>query len=119
MRKAYVQQAEVQLGPDGDPAALGGAVTQALCGSWDHEPPCPLASHHTSTERTGSTVRVRTVFAVDPALEPEVRRRMEDALREGQLTGPSGAVTRWELLGTGPAVPYADEEAMAQRWAHG
>ena len=119
MREAYVQQAEVRLGPGGDPAALGGAVTQALCGSWDHEPPCPLAPHHTSTEQVGSTVQVRTVFAVEPPLEPEVRRRVAGALGEGRLTGPTGAVTRWELLGTGPAVPHADEEALAQRWAHG
>ena len=33
--------------------APGGAITVALCGSWDHEPPCPLAPHHTRAHRSG------------------------------------------------------------------
>jgi len=33
--------------PRGDSAnALGGAITIALCGHWDHTPPCPLAPHY-------------------------------------------------------------------------
>jgi hypothetical protein len=31
-----------------DAAAPGAAITVALCGSWEHPPPCPLAAHHTS-----------------------------------------------------------------------
>jgi len=37
----------------GDLAALGGAISVEVCGSWDHAGPCPLAPHHTELEQEG------------------------------------------------------------------
>ena len=34
--------------PDADVQAPGAAVTVALCGHWEHEPPGPLAPHWVS-----------------------------------------------------------------------
>jgi hypothetical protein len=58
-----------------DDAAPGAAVTVALCGRVEHEPPCPLAAHHTAADRAGDELHLRILFAADPADEPEVRRR--------------------------------------------
>jgi hypothetical protein len=52
-REAFAHDAVVELAADGDDRAPGGAITVALCGSWSHEPPCPLAPHHTAAERSG------------------------------------------------------------------
>ncbi len=54
---------------DSEPAAVGAAVTVALCGHWEHEPPCPLAPHHTSASPDGGVVQVRTIFVAEPRLE--------------------------------------------------
>jgi hypothetical protein len=39
-RAAYAHDAFVILDPGEDTRAPGGAITVALCGHWDHEPPC-------------------------------------------------------------------------------
>ena len=57
-RTAYAHDAVVILDPGGDSRAPGGAITVALCGHWDHEPPCPLApttpmQHPPATRRSG------------------------------------------------------------------
>jgi hypothetical protein len=82
--------------------APGGAITVALCGSWEHPPPCPLAPHHTAAERDGDVVRLRVLFAAEPDDEPEVRRRVADALATGQVVTPSGDVARWRVVSEGP-----------------
>ena len=38
-----------------DDGAPGAAVTVALCGHWEHPPPCPLAPHHTRAELLATT----------------------------------------------------------------
>ena len=62
----------------------------ALCGSWEHTPPCPLAPHHTSAERDGDVVRLRVLFAAESTDEPEVRRRIAEALAAGHVVTPGG-----------------------------
>ena len=52
MRQAFAHDAVVVLDAGGDDRAPGGAITVELCGHWDHEPPCPLAAHHTGVRRT-------------------------------------------------------------------
>jgi hypothetical protein len=42
MRQTSAHQAVVEMDPQGDERALGGAITVELCGSLDHEPPCAL-----------------------------------------------------------------------------
>ena len=63
MRQLYAHDAVVRMNPTDDPSVIGAAITVALCGDWQHEPPCPLAPHHTRTERREEKVHVRTLFA--------------------------------------------------------
>ena len=100
---------------DGDVRALGGAITLALCGSWDHQPPCPLAPHHTAAARDGEVVALRVLFAALPADEASVRAHIDTTLRTGQLTGPDGQVSAWTLLSSGPDVVADDERDHAGR----
>lgn len=83
--------------PGGSPNAPGGAITKALCGSWNHPPPCPLAAHHIANRVVGDEVVLRVLFAADAADEPRVRRLIGEALDAGTLTGPDGQVTTWRL----------------------
>ncbi len=118
LREAYAHEAVVVLEQGGDARAPGGAITVALCGSWDHEPPCPLAPHHTAVERTGERVLVRVVFATTPADEPEVRRRIEGALSAGFLVGPDARTTRWELQSSAPGQLRVGEGGLAEQLRH-
>ena len=58
--------------PHADVQAPGAAVTVALCGHWDHEPPCPLAPHHVSAAADDGELRVRILFAAEPDQEDKV-----------------------------------------------
>lgn len=115
MRQAFAHDATVVTAPDGDDRALGAAITVALCGHWEHEPPCPLAPHHTRAERAGDELRLRTLFVVEPELEDTVRERIEAALAEGRLVGPGDVVTTWRLLTSKAADVVAAEREHADR----
>ncbi|MDH2428482.1 hypothetical protein [Sphaerisporangium sp. TRM90804] len=115
MREAFVQEAILVVDAGADERAPGAAVTVALCGHWDHPPPCPLAPHHTRAERVGAELRLRVLFATDPRDEPEVRRRIEQALRGGSSTGPDGVETRWRLRTTRPGRVTPSEARHAAR----
>ena len=109
-RAAYAHDADVMLDPGGDPRAPGGAITVALCGHWDHQPPCPLAPHHTdATPADDGTLRIRVLFAADPADEDRVRELIGQALSSGRLTGPDGRVTRWMVKSNGAGSVRPDE----------
>jgi hypothetical protein len=95
------------------PAALGGAIAMALCGGWDHQPPCPLAPHHVSSAAADETVSVRVVFATEPANEQRVRALIGEALATGRLTVPDGGVAQWQLRSASAGVLRADEEDLA------
>jgi len=60
-------------------------------------------------------VHVRTLFAVDPRWTDAVRQRIDGALRTGELTGPDGAITRWQLRSSGSAAVSQDEADHAAR----
>ncbi|WKU05472.1 hypothetical protein [Micromonospora sp. HUAS LYJ1] len=115
MRQAFAHEAVLVLEPDGDIRAPGAAITVALCGHWDHQPPCPLAAHHTRTERVGDLVQLRTLFAAEPEAEDLVRRRIRGILSGGELLGPDGAVTHWRLRSSGPSAVTAEEADHAER----
>ncbi len=117
MRQLYAHDAVLAMRPDADLPAPGGAVTLALCGSWDHEPPCPLAPHNVQAHRSDDHVRVRTVFAVEPDSESLVRRRIDEALAAGQSQGPDSVVTSWELRSSQRSELTAEEAAKGQRLA--
>lgn len=101
----------------GDIGAPGAAITVAVCGHWEHEPPCPLAPHHTAAERQGDHVRLRVLFATDPADEAEVRRRIDDALASSELSTPDSRVARWRLVSTEVSAVRPDEADHARRLA--
>lgn len=115
MRKAFAHQAVVEIDPQGDERALGGAITVELCGSLDHEPPCRLAAHHTEAQRVGDTVTLRVLFAAEPAQEAIVRERVGAALSAGRFTGPDQVLSEWRLLGAGPAAVLPRESDQADR----
>jgi hypothetical protein len=115
VREVFAQDAVVAMTADVDERAPGAAVTVALCGHWDHEPPCPLAPHHTAVERDGDLVRLRVLFAADPADEAEVRHRIAQALRDGHVVTPQGAEAEWELLSAGPGVVRPEEDDHGRR----
>jgi hypothetical protein len=115
MRKAFAHEAILGMQPGADIRAPGAAITAALCGHWDHPPPCPLAPHHSGAERVGDQVRIRVLFAAEPDGEGTVRRRVEAALAEGRLRGPDGLTTRWRLLSSRPSDIAERERDHAQR----
>ncbi len=112
-RQAYAHDAVVTMQPGGSPNALGGAITVALCGHWDHQPPCPLAPHYVSTLPDGETLAVRILFATESANERRVRDLIGEALATGQLTGPDGGVARWQLRSAAAADVRPKEEDHA------
>lgn len=113
-RAAYAHDAVVVLDPGGDSRALGGAITIALCGHWDHEPPCPLSPHHTDATPAGDgTVRLRVLFATDD--EERVRSLIGQALSSGRLSGPDGRVTTWTVKSSGAGSVRDDEADHAAR----
>jgi hypothetical protein len=115
MREAFAHDAVLLMEPGADMRAPGAAVTVALCGHWEHPPPCPLAPHHCRADRRDGEVRLRVLFAAEPGSEAEVRRRIDEGLRKGLLRGPDGGLTRWRLRTSGPGTVTADETEHAQR----
>ena len=115
MRQAFAVEALVDLEPGSDPRALGGAVTLALCGAFDHPGPCPLAPHHTSVERTDDAVRARVVLGCEPDRRETVIRTLTDALEAGSLVDPDGVEQRWRLRWCGLTALREVEQELARR----
>lgn len=101
----------------GDVQAPGGAITLELCGSWEHEGPCPVAPHHTGATRAGDEVRLRILFAAEPASEGDIRRRIARALAQGGLRGPGGETTHWRLVSSTASAVLPEETPHARRLA--
>lgn len=119
MRQVFAHDAVVDMDPDADAAALGAAVTVALCGHWEHPPPCPEAPHHTDAVRADRGVHLRILFATDPDREQAVRRRIEAALATGRLRGADGTLTRWRLRSSNTGAVIAAEADHGERLARG
>ncbi|WP_113963744.1 hypothetical protein [Mycobacterium shimoidei] len=114
-REAYAHDAVVTIEPGADSRAVGGAITVALCGHWDHQPPCPLAPHHTTVTPVGERFEVRVLFATEPANEHRVRVLIAGALAGGRLSGPDGRITTWCLQSDAPSDVHRDEQEHARR----
>lgn len=97
-------RAMLALAEGTDPRAPGGAVTVALCGSWEHDPPCRWP-HNSDIVRDGS---IRTIFAAPSDEALEVRGRIEAALRGD---------ARWRVLLLEDGTLTADERALGERLA--
>jgi hypothetical protein len=115
-RDCFVHEASLTVASDFDDRGPGGAVTVALCGALEHDPPCPLAPHQTSTTVSGTRAAVRVVFACLPADEPLVRERIESAMALGEFRHESG-VTSWTLVATNPAPLDVEELVLGKRLA--
>ena len=113
MRQAFAHDALLILDGDADERAVGGAVTVALCGALDHEPPCPVAPHHTTVTGHGARRRVRVLFATED--EAVVRRTIDAALGTGEFVGPDGATHRWVLRSSAAGAVADTESASAAR----
>ena len=118
MRSPFAHDAVVELAPGGDPAALGAAVTIALCGSLHHEPPCPLAPHSSRTEPDGDRVRLRVLFVAEPEREGEVRSLIRSALERGSVRTPDGGAD-WQLIESAVGQVSQGELEHARRLAGG
>jgi hypothetical protein len=114
---AFAHDAVLAMEAEGDARAPGAAITASLCGQWEHEPPCPLAPHHTRASGEPDHLSVRTLFAVEPDREPEVREKIGCALAAGLLVGPDGRDTRWRLVESRPSAVRPEEAAHARRLA--
>jgi len=88
-----------------DPAAVGAAVTVALCGSYEHEGTCRWP-HNNDVDTRAAPAVFRTLFVAEAADEEEVRRRIERALQEA---------SEWEVRSTGARPLRPAEEALAAR----
>jgi hypothetical protein len=117
VREAFAHDVVLSMESEADVRAPGAAITVALCGDWEHEPPCPVAPHYTSAERVGGDVHVRTLFVVQPAGEAEVRQRIRAALADGELVGPDGEVTCWQVRSSHPSAVLPEEGEHAERLA--
>jgi hypothetical protein len=111
-RRAFVHDAVVAMQSGGSPHAPGGAITLALCGSWDHPPPCSLAPHYVTNTSTGESLTLRVLFATEPVNEQRVRALIGEALASGHLQGPDG-VAIWQLRSESAGEIRADEEDHA------
>jgi hypothetical protein len=105
-RAGFAHDAVVVPPPDEDERAPGAAITIELCGSTDHEPPCPFAPHFTDARRVGEELHLRVLFSVVPERETEVRERIVSALR-----------AQWEVRSAGATPLRPDEVDHAQRLA--
>jgi hypothetical protein len=114
MRQAFAHEAVLVMEPDADVRAPGAAVTVALCGHWDHEPPCPLAPQQVGTDENDGELRVRILFAAEPDTEAQVRHLIDQAL-SGQLQFPDGFTTPWRLRTSRPTEVSVEESDLAER----
>lgn len=103
--RAFVLEALVDLADGCDPAAVGAAVTVALCGHWEHEGACRWP-HNNALDAGSAPARFRTLFVAEPGDEALVRRRIESALRD------AGG---WRVVSVSSRSVAAAERALAQR----
>jgi hypothetical protein len=106
-RLAFVHEAELRLEAGTDPAAVGAAVTTALCGHWEHEGLCRWP-HNNAIEACGAGASFRTLFAASATDEDEVRERIERGLQEAP---------GWVVLETRARPVSSREGSLARRLA--
>jgi len=105
VRRAFAFEARLELEPDVDTRAPGGAVTLALCGAWEHDGPCRWP-HHNDLDASGSPARLRTVVVAEDETDTEVVDRIESALR---------ADARWVVSSCARSDIAPGEQALADR----
>lgn len=114
-RQGFAHDAVLTMDAQGDDRAPGGAITVALCGSWEHEPPCPLTPHHTRTHRSGREVTLRLLFAARPDDEDRVRALVDEALARGWGDDPGGVRSTWQVRSSHASPVRPDEQEHVRR----
>ena len=79
---------------------MGGAVTVALCGHWDHEGPCRWPHHTEAQAAEDGTYRVIVRFDSSEDEHQAVSDRIDGALESGAQAGPDGRMSRWTMVTT-------------------
>ena len=103
--RGHVIQADVAFDPGADTRAPGGAVTIALCGSWDHDGSCRWP-HQTAVDTSSPHAIVRVVYVVDDDELGHVRNLIESALTRG---------ADWHTIAIGHHTLTEDETILVQR----
>ena len=103
--RGHAQHADVEFAPDADSRAPGGAVTVALCGSWQHDGACRWP-HHTSVDPSVTPSPLRVVYIVADDELDEVRGLIEAALSHGD---------GWRVVAMHDALLTADEAKQAAK----
>jgi hypothetical protein len=101
----HAHEAILRLEDGTDPAAVGAAVTVALCGHWEHEGPCRWP-HNNEIDAERAPARFRTVFLAPAAEVDEAHRRIAGALRSSHA---------WSLVSSQPRPLAEDELELAAR----
>jgi hypothetical protein len=108
-------EAHLELPQGGDPAAIGAAITVALCGHWEHGGPCRWPNH-TAVEETGAgRATIRTVATAQPVDQAAVEAAIRRALAGGSLPDRAGAT--WVLIDARRVPLRGDEVDLVARIA--
>ena len=103
--RVFVAEAEMTPKTEGDPAAVGAAVTAELCGHWEHEGSCRWP--HNNAMCPGSELNTfRTLFVADLSEEETVRERIGAALR---------GCGDWQVVSVRARPVGQHEQALAER----
>ncbi len=103
----FVCEALLHLAEGTDPALVGAVVTTALCGHWEHEGPCRWP-HNNEIDAASDGFRFRTLYVAVPEEEPDVRARIEAALRGGD---------GWRVVAFAPRELAAAEQPLGAQLA--
>lgn len=103
--RAYVIEADLVLDDELDAAAVGAAVTVALCGHWEHDGACRWP-HNSAIDHARDPARLRTLFVAGEAESAAVSDRIEATLRNA---------TAWHLVSIRARPLAAAEHSLAER----
>ena len=90
----YRITADVVFDAEADTRALGGAVTVALCGHWEHEGECRWP-HYSQLAQQGDIQQLIVEFTCPADELDEVVGRISQAIALGKQCGPDGLEHSW------------------------
>ena len=91
----------IELAPDADERAPGGAVTVSLCGQWDHEGLCRWPHYSTLEPLADGLSRLVVDFNAAPQDVELVRAKIKAGVETERLIGPDGILSKWRVCKKG------------------
>lgn len=88
----------LHLNADADERSPGAAVTVALCGHWEHDGSCRWPHYSSIAKSKAHLHRLIVEFDAPPNELEEVSSQIQAALAAGQLKGPDGHISIWQLI---------------------